>query len=332
MINQGGLLEGLRAAGHDVILLGFDDGTALMEDNAPVVIACLTQVASRTSHPAAVGGVSMGGLITRYALAWMEQHGLPHHAHLYFSIDTPHRGSVTSVAVQWFTHYFRTAIPMASDFAALIHTDANREFLLAFLDGESIGVDPKRTAFMAQLTALGDYPQRVRRIAVSCGHGNGGASLPAGAPMLSWTGSPFVGAQLNASAGGGVMGVVAQGDCLLAPASPPATLGMTSAVSWEGAPGGLNEYTPLAAQIASLLGCGTVQVQAPTACVVPTISALDLDQDPFAPVPPVSAGRSPFHDYTCSATDVVHCTLTPAVAQWLLERLTAPPSPASDSP
>ena len=107
---------------------------------------------------------------------------------------------------------------------------------------------------------------------------------------------------------------------------------MSSAESWEGAPGGLNEYTTLAAQIAGLLGCGSVKVQAPTACVVPTISALDLDQDPFAPVPPPSAGRSPFHDYTCSSTDVVHCTLTPAVAQWLLERLTAPPPHDPDTP
>lgn len=332
MLNEGGLLESLRAAGHDVILLGFDDGTALMEDNAPVVMALLKQVASRTHHPAAVGGVSMGGLITRYALAWLEQHGLAHHAHLYFSIDTPHRGSVTAVAIQWFTHFLRKAIPMAADFSALIFTDANREFLLALLTGNEIGVDPKRTAFMAQLAALGNYPQRVRRIAIACGHGNGGASLPAGAPLLSWTGTPWVGLQLTASAGNDAPGVVAQGHCLLAPATPTATLGMRSAVSWEGAPGGLNQYTPLAAQIAGLLGCGTVTVQAPTACVVPTISALDIDQDPFAPIPPVAAGRSPFHDYTCSATDVVHGTLTPAVAQWLLARLTAPPSPEQASP
>ncbi len=332
MINQGELLESLRAAGHDVILLGFDNGTALMEDNAPVVMACLQQVHARTSHPAAVGGVSMGGLITRYALAWLEQHGLEHHAHLFFTIDTPHRGSVTAVAVQWFTHYFRKAIPMARDFSALIGTDANREFLLAFLTGNTIGVDPKRTSFLRKLAALGEYPQHVRRIAVSCGHGNGGASLPPGAPLLSWTGSPWVGVQLNASAGGSAPALVAQGECLLAPDVPSATLRMTSARSWEGAPGGLNEYTPLAAQIASLMGCGTVQVQAPTACVVPTISALDIDQDPFAPIPAPSTGRSPFHDYTCSATDVVHCTLTPPVAQWLLERLTAPPSPAPISP
>ena len=332
MLNQAGLLESLRTAGHDVILLGFDDGTALMEDNAPVVMACLQQVAARTSHPAAVGGVSMGGLITRYALAWLEQHGLPHHAHLYFCIDTPHRGSVTAVAIQWFTHFFRTAIPMAEDFSTLLGTDANREFLRAFLEGDRIGVDPKRTAFMAQLAALGDYPQRVRRIAVSCGHGNGGASLAAGAPLMAWTGSPFVGAQLQASTGGGRPGVVARGECLLAPAQPSATLSMTSDFSWEGAPGGLNEYTPLAAAIAEMLGCGTVQVLASTACVVPTISALDLDQDPYAPVPAPSEGQSPFHDYTCSATDVVHCTLTPAVAHWLLERLTAPPSHDPDSP
>ncbi len=329
LFNQGGLLASLRAAGHDVILLGYSAGTDLMEHNAHVVIAALNEVASRTRHPVAVGGVSMGGLTTRYALAWLESRGLPHNAHLYFSIDTPHRGSTTAVAIQWFTHFFRDAIPMAADFATLVGTPANREFLVAFLDGSSVGVDPLRTSFLAQLAAMGNYPRRVRRIAVTCGHGTGGSALPAGAPLLSWTGSPFVSATLRASVGDTVPAVVAEGNCLLASDTAPPALSMSSAVSWEGAPGGLDDYTPTAAAIASLLGCGTVTVHAPSACVVPTISALDIDQDPFAPIPSPSAGRSPFHDFICSEHDTPHCTLTPDVARWLLEQLVAPPSPVS---
>ena len=329
MMNQEGLLVKLLAAGHDVILLAFANGTDLMERNAAVAVACIQAVIGRTKHPLAVGGVSMGGLITRYALAWMERHGISHRTHLFFTIDTPHRGSATALAIQWFTRYFRDAMPMASDFSALIGTPANREFLIHMLgdDGTSTGVDPLRTAFLAQLENLGGYPQGPRRIAVSSGRGNGGHSLPAGAPLMSWSGSPFASATLTASGAANVLGEVGAGDCFLAPTSPGATLVAATERSWEGAPGGQNGYTPMAAVIAQSLGCGTVTVQSPSACSVPTISALDIDQDPFAPIPPSSAGKSPFHDYVCSSQDLPHITLSAATAQWLLTQLTASPAP-----
>ncbi len=327
MWNQHGLMERLLAAGHDVILLAFGNGADLMERNAAVVVACLNAIAKLAVNPIATGGVSMGGLCTRYALAWLEQRGLPHHTHLYFSVDTPHRGSCTSPAVQWFTHCFRNASPLAADAAALLATPANREFLVDYVHGDQVGVSPLRTDFMAQLAALGDYPQHLRRVAVSSGRGDGGARLAPGTTLMTWTGSPFVRATLRSAPAGDAQ-VVAEGSCPLLPALDHTSLRMSSTVSWEGVPGGQASYTAGAGLIAQAVACGTVAVAEPMTCVVPTVSALDIAQDPLAPIPPPSAGQSPFHDYVCSETDQPHITLTAQTADWLFAQLTTVPHPA----
>ena len=49
----------------------------------------------------------MGGLVSRYALAWMEKQGEDHGTRTYLSIDAPHRGTYTSLGVQWFVHALR---------------------------------------------------------------------------------------------------------------------------------------------------------------------------------------------------------------------------------
>lgn len=331
LLNQQGLLESLRARGFDVILLAFANGADLIENNAAVVVSCIANAMGRTQAPMAVGGVSMGGLCTRYALAWMEQRGIPHNTRTYFSVDTPHAGSTTPVSVQWFADFFRTAMPMAEDFSTLLATPADQEFLRAYLSDGVVQVSPMRTWLLQQFEHVGGYPQLPRRIAVSCGRGNGGASIPPGYPLLTWTGSPFASCSLFSEGTGNTDAIVAEGECFLAPASPRAVLRMTSATSWEGVPGGQENYVAIAGAIAQTLACGEVLVQSPNVCVVPTISALDIAQDPLAPIPPAGTGRSPFHDYICSEQDQQHLVLTEATASWLLSQLTVAPAPASAS-
>ena len=110
LMNQAGTLEALRSQGYDVILLSFANGTDLIQNNAPVVIACLQQAMAATSAPLVVGGVSMGGLVTRYALAYMEAHRMAHRTRIFFTVDTPHRGAYTALADQWFAHYLAPAL------------------------------------------------------------------------------------------------------------------------------------------------------------------------------------------------------------------------------
>ena len=51
-------------------------------------------------------GYSMGGLVARYALAYMEDRNINHDTRLYISVDTPHQGANVPVGLQaMFKHF-----------------------------------------------------------------------------------------------------------------------------------------------------------------------------------------------------------------------------------
>jgi hypothetical protein len=60
----------LHQQSRDVIVLGYDSRSAAIADNAEVAIECIQKVKEDRSGNArlVVGGLSMGGLVTRYAL------------------------------------------------------------------------------------------------------------------------------------------------------------------------------------------------------------------------------------------------------------------------
>src|SRR5882724_1448445 len=76
-LNESGFLDQLSAAGIDVILLGFTTRHSYIQANAGVAISCIRQAIQERSGdaPLIVSGLSMGGLITRFALAAMEHDG-----------------------------------------------------------------------------------------------------------------------------------------------------------------------------------------------------------------------------------------------------------------
>jgi hypothetical protein len=326
LLNQHGTLEALRTSGYDVILLSYDNGLDLIQNNAQVAVACIQQALAATKAPLVVGGVSMGGLVTRYALAFMESHGMPHRTRIYFSVDTPHRGAYTSIGDQWFAHYYAPALAEAAAFAMLLDSPSNQQFVMRWLHGDSTQASPLHEGLLEQLRYLGNYPQQPRRLAIACGAGDGVRDLAPHQPLLSWNGSPFVGLQLWSLPEGEEPDVIAKGYCFVTDPSAAGTLTGASRYSWEGAPGGRNVYNRDAAMMAAGLGCGAVSDPVGRSCSVPTVSALDLDLSPFVPVPPPASGASPFHDYTCSPSNVPHLMLTPETSAWLLAKLGAPPT------
>ncbi len=323
-LNQHGTASALRAAGYDLVILGFGNGMARIEANADVAQACIEQAMQRTPNPLVVGGVSMGGLVTRLALASMESRGQPHRTRTFLTIDTPHAGSHTSLAVQWFAQYFKTSSPTAALLAALLDSPANQQFVTRCLVAGQVIESPLRTALLKALAEVGNYPQQPQRLAVASGAGDGCAVQAPGAMMLNWHGSAFAQAELHALAAGGMQALLASGYSLLANGGTATPLLGADSQPWEGAPGGQNQYNLIAAAIARSLALGEVAVPAPQVCTVPTVSALDLSCGPFEPVPPPGSGASPFHDYICCETNQMHLQFTPAVSRWLIDRLGDP--------
>jgi hypothetical protein len=248
---------------------------------------------------------------------------------LYLPIDSPHGGAYTNLADQWFAHFFSGSSVEAAAFAGLLDAPSNQQFLMTWVHQGATGPSPLRSAFLAELESLGNYPTGMRRIAVSCGRGDGQAAGPSRQRMLKWVGSPFAWSRLWTLPGEGEPAtVVGEGYCFLPPTPPePASLSVASAVSWEVAPGGQNFYNFDAADIAAGIACDAKDVEdlLPKTCAVPTVSALDLgDWPPFEPVPPPESGKSPFDDYVCSDENELHLTITPKVSDWLPTQLGAP--------
>jgi hypothetical protein len=97
------LIECLNAHGYDVFLLDNFFGTQDIRNNAAVFASAVRYISSLYNHELLVaGGVSMGGLISRYAMAKAEDIGDPLPVHTYITIDSPHQGAVVSEPLQNF--------------------------------------------------------------------------------------------------------------------------------------------------------------------------------------------------------------------------------------
>ena len=121
----------------------------------------------------------MGGLITRYALAYMEKNGINHDTWLYISFDSPQRGANISLGTQYWLWYFGECAVQTSAEAKmrwekqLCSNDAKQMLIYHAEPGDITVVnDLLFTEFYTGLNSLG-YPQNLCKVAASCGSGNG---------------------------------------------------------------------------------------------------------------------------------------------------------------
>jgi cytochrome P450 len=332
VLNARGTLDGVRNAGYDVILVGLDQGADRIQRNADVLVECIREAIRRTPAPLVVGGLSLGGLVSRYALALMETRGEAHNTRVFLSIDAPHGGAYTSLGVQWFVKSLQPFLPTLSGFEQLLASPGNQQMMLSWLDDDGrAGISPLREELLANLEQIGNYPKQPRKLALSCGRGDGQGNAPRGVPTLTWDAHPFVTVRLNSLPG--VDGVVADGSWHMSDPPQLRPLSVDSdAVPWESAPGGQNDYNGQVAAIAGMLGCGTVEHRFDVTCSVPTVSALGLSQSPFDRVPQASAGAGAFDAYVCSPDNVQHLTITPETSAWLLRELGPAPNAGAKAP
>lgn len=91
-----------QAEGADIAILNFGDGGRDMRLNAAVVRqAVLAMNQYRQSWRSLdVAGVSMGGVVARYALAKMEEDGETHGVATFVSVDAPQQGAVFDTVLQ----------------------------------------------------------------------------------------------------------------------------------------------------------------------------------------------------------------------------------------
>ena len=88
-----------------------DGGADYIERNAMALVALLKRENKKladngSSEKISLIGSSMGGLISRYALAYMEKNNIPHNVKLWVSFDSPHLGANIPISAQENIYFF----------------------------------------------------------------------------------------------------------------------------------------------------------------------------------------------------------------------------------
>jgi pimeloyl-ACP methyl ester carboxylesterase len=201
------LADYLRTLGFDIILVNFptytrpntttivDGGVDFIQRNAFILVELINQINAQKvgTQKNVIIGPSMGGLIARYALRYMEMNTLNHDTRLYISFDTPHQGANIPIGFQHLFNYMaygplvNAAVqPLVN---GMIKSPAAKQMLIDHLEGHlqagsnfefntasaslvPTGAPNFRNAFQNELNTMG-FPTTVRNVAISNGASNG---------------------------------------------------------------------------------------------------------------------------------------------------------------
>ncbi|GGZ14889.1 hypothetical protein CP967_03075 [Streptomyces nitrosporeus] len=331
----------LHATGRDVIILGYDDRTASITENADTAIDCVRRALSERvgRSKLVVGGFSMGGLITRYALARMERDpALPdHEAALYLSYDTPHEGAWLPVSLQAFTHFAADnwgEAPLVGEklrqFSALLNSPAARQMARWHVEKATSTAKeaPERVEFLQALEEAGGWPRAVRKIGVANGVDTGsGNGIEPDATAVRADGETLADTWLKTQTQGNqeVARLQKKGD----EAVPVTTSGLPDI---DGAPGGLFAAPSpqgdlgsfgLVALLARLLGNEVDPDAITTSCFIPSISAVAAGDisDPKALYQPITPDLSALDAFLCASRNEGHTAMTEELGAWIVNEI-----------
>lgn len=213
------LATDLRNQGYDIVILNFPNytrpstseliqgGGDYIQRNAMILVELLNQVNAQKigTQKNVVIGPSMGGLIARYALRYMEMNSLDHDTRLYLSFDAPHLGANIPIGYQHLFNYMArgplgdATVQVLVD--AMLKSNASREMLIDQFEGHlqsgsDFEFDPAivlptgkpgfRTAFQNELNTMG-FPTQCRNIAIANGSGNGSMNGTPGMTVMDHT-------------------------------------------------------------------------------------------------------------------------------------------------
>jgi hypothetical protein len=333
LLNQEALVESLLARGNDAVVLDFTDATDYIQRNAFVFNALLARVESAIDpgQSVPVVGASMGGLVARYGLAWLESNAVPHRVPTFISFDGPQRGANIPLGLQHWVDFFSGQSADAAFFRDRLNTPAARQMLVyhfASTSGQAAAPDPLRAGLAADLAAVGGYPALPRRVAFSDGAGDGtGQGFLPGAQLIQYDFSDTFGTVLI---NGNVWAVpdgpatrIFQGRIRIFYISDTRRdVTVAGTKPYDSAPGG---WRGSMAQLDTTQApYGDIVALHDNHCFIPTVSALDVDDSDLMrdlTLSPDLAAESPFDAVYYADSNEEHVFISPLSAQRLLAEL-----------
>ena len=184
--NKNGFLDRLRENGYDIIVYRSTNSTKSIISNAMNLVALIQQInnTKTSSNELVIMGASMGGLIVRYALTYMEYQNINHKTRLFVSLDSPQNGANIPLGLQHmiaslyddFNGIITVVEKLKDAKNVMLGCDAAKEMLLYHhtatnINGYTAHCSPNRTTYLNSLASIGNFPQKCQSIAISMGSG-----------------------------------------------------------------------------------------------------------------------------------------------------------------
>ena len=326
------LADLVRAQGFDVVFLNFpvyvraadgatiDGGADFIERNAMLLVELLgiINAAKAANNPDenVIIGPSMGGLISRYALNYMESNAQDADTRLYISFDSPHHGANVPIGLQHQLNYlaFNDLNPVTEVqplIDSFLKSPAAKQLLVDHFEphlqsGSLVEFDPNltmplphsfRTIFETSINAFtaDGFPQNTRNVSIINGSGIGSTYLAADGTTPVTNGFTIIDTTIQVDGPIGPVdvdveifmtpaaGAAQQVSWFYAPVFPPfvvveseASSGTTNFDGVDSAPGGLFDLSGLTGDLGSGGGIAA-----------DFLAALQIDK--FSFIPSVSA-------------------------------------------
>jgi len=331
-LNQENMIEDLRALGFDAVVLDFTDATDYMQRNSYVAVELIEQLNAMipTGADIAVVGASMGGLIGRYTLAYMEQNAIDHNVRTFISFDSPQKGANIPLGIQYWIKLFSIESAEADTLLQALARPAPRQMLAYYLTdppGTTGEADPLLGQFQADVAALGDYPANTRNVAVANGSGNMvNQGFAPGDQLILYEYNSFL-----VDIVGNVWAVPNSSNHIILDGlinriwplpDDQLVVYVEGTKPYDGAPGGTRSTM---ADMDSLVApYGDIIAIHDKHCFIPTISALDLDSDELfydiAGDPDLML-HTPFDTVYFPAVNEEHIHISPESKTWFITEL-----------
>ena len=193
--NKNGYLDQLRNDGYDIVIYRSKNSTESIIPNAMNLVEFIDKLNAekKSDHELIIAGASMGGLVVRYALTYMEYHNIDHQTKLFISVDSPQEGANVPLGVQYMVKYLNKDMlnavsKLKSVENNILNSTAAKEMLLyhhSATSGSTAHCATQRTTFLDELKRIGYFPKQCRTIALSMGSGTGvSQGFSAGAELL----------------------------------------------------------------------------------------------------------------------------------------------------
>lgn len=158
-------------SGNSLFPTVINGGSDYIERNAMVLVTLIEKLNSckTGNQPIKVVGFSMGGVVARYALRYMEEQNINHNVDLFVSVDSPHQGAVIPKGIQDVAELINdVTLGFVKGPLNLLESPAAKQLLKHHISSNSVsptGAPYFHNQIFTELNQMG-YPQNSRNISI----------------------------------------------------------------------------------------------------------------------------------------------------------------------